>query len=97
MKGETKMNKEEIKKLGEKAEEKISGGVKSLKEFIKKPGSIFIKKYGGIPIRPPVKPPVKPIEPVKPVEPAKQPEQPVDPLVPANPVQPSEPKKEENK
>ncbi len=87
------MNKEEIKKLGKKAEEKIVGGVKSLKEFVKKPGAIFIKKYGGIPIRPPV----KPIGPVKPIEPDKQPEQPAEALTPANPAQPLEPKKEENK
>lgn len=83
------MSKKEIKRLGEEAVEKISGGAKSLKELIKKPGAIFIKKYGGLPI----KPPVKPIEPVEPVEPGTQPEQTVEPLTPPNPVQPLEQEK----
>lgn len=84
------MNKKEIKKLEDKAVEKISGGVKSLKEIIKKPGAIFARKYGGIPIKPPVKP-------IKPVEPVKQPEQPAEPLVPVNPAEPLEEEKEGNK
>lgn len=87
------MNREKINKLCERAEEKIAGGVKSLKEFVKNPGAIFIKKYGGIPI----KPPVKPTGSVKPIEPDKQLEQPAEALTPANPAQPLEPKKEENK
>lgn len=88
------MDKKEIKKLGEEAVEKISGGVESLRKFVKKPGAIFIKKYGGLPIKPPS---VKPIKPVKPGEPSKQPEQPTEPLTPANPVQPLEQEKEGNK
>ena len=86
------MSKKEIKRLGEEAVEKISGGAKSLKELIKKPGAIFIKKYGGLPIKPPVKP-IEPVEPVKPVEPGTQPEQTVEPLTPPNPVQPLEQEK----
>lgn len=51
------MSEKEMKKLDDEAVEKVSGGIGSLKDFaINKPGSIFIKKYGGIPIKPPVKP-----------------------------------------
>lgn len=87
------MSEKEIKKLGEEVAKKISGGVESLKKKIKHPGAIFAKRYGAMPIRPPI----KPTEPVKPIDPANQPEQPAEPLAPANPVQPLEPKKEENK
>lgn len=82
------MDEKEIKKLDEKAEEKISGGTKFLKDNLVDP-KLEILAYGA----PFIRIPRLPIRTLKPVEPKEKPEQPVEPLVPANPVKPLEQEK----